>query len=84
MNWSKSLSAVSEKLWVFLFVHLKSNQMIIAYLPFIQTYDPNNPNFHEMIEKFVESIKRNKVDGFKNIRIIESKQQAPNLQKNLT
>ena len=58
--------------------------MIIAYLPFIQTYDPNNPNFYEMIEKFVESIKRSKVDGFKNIRIIESKQQAPNLQKNLT
>ena len=84
MNWSKSLSAVSEKLWVFLFVHLKSNQMIIAYLLFIQTYDPNNPNFYEMIEKFVESIKRSKVDGFKNIRIIESKQQAPNLQKNLT
>ena len=50
----------------------------------MQTYDPNNPNFYEMIEKFVESIKRNKADGFKNIRIIESKQQAPNLQKNLT
>ena len=33
-------------------------------LPFITTYNPNNPNVYEMINKSVECLKRNKVDGF--------------------
>ena len=53
-------------------------------LSFITTYNPNNPNFYEMIEKSVECLKRNKVDGFENLRVIESKWQAPNLKKILT
>ena len=53
-------------------------------LPFITTYNPNNPNVHEMIDKSVECLNRNKVDGFENLRIIKSKRQAPNLKKILT
>ena len=53
-------------------------------LPFIRTYNPNNPNIHEMIDQSVECFKRNKVDGFENLRVIKSKQQAPNLKRILT
>ena len=53
-------------------------------LPFITTYNPNNPNVYEMIDKSVECLKRNKVDGFGNLRVIKSKRQAPNLKKILT
>ena len=34
-----------------------------------------------MIDKSVECLKRNKVDGFENLRVIKSKRQAPNLKK---
>ena len=50
-------------------------------LPFIITYNPNNPNIYEMIDKSVECLKRNKVDGFENLRVIKSKRQAPNLKR---
>ena len=53
-------------------------------LPFIRTYNPNNPNIHEMIDQSVECFKRNKVDGFENLRVIKSKQQAPNIKRILT
>ena len=53
-------------------------------LPFITTYNPNNPNVYEMIDKSVECLKRNKVDGFENLREIKSKRQAPNLERILT
>ena len=53
-------------------------------LPFITTYNPNNPNVYEMIDKSVECLKRSKVDGFENLRVIKSKRQAPNLKKILT
>ena len=53
-------------------------------LPFIKTYNPSNPNVYEMIEKSVECLKRNKVDGFENLNIMKSKWQAPNLKKILT
>ena len=53
-------------------------------LPFITTYNPNNPNVYEMIGKSVERLKRSKVDGFENVRVIKSKRQAPNLKKILT
>ena len=46
-------------------------------LPFIITYNPNNPNVYEMIDKSVERLKRNRVDGFKNLKVIKSKRQAP-------
>ena len=47
-------------------------------LPFIRTYNPNNPNVHEMIDQSVKCFKRNKVDGFE--RVIKSKGQVPNLK----
>ena len=50
-------------------------------LPFITTYNPNNPNVYEMIDKSVECLKQNKVDGFENLRVIKSKRQAPNLKR---
>ena len=50
-------------------------------LPFITTYNPNNPNVYEMIDKSVECLKRNKVEGFANLRVIKSKRQALNLKK---
>ena len=53
-------------------------------LPFITTYNPNNPNVYEMIDKSVECLKRNKVDGFENLKVIKSKRQAPNLKRILT
>ena len=46
-------------------------------------YNPSNPNFYKMIEKSVECLKRNKIDGFGNLRLIKSKQQASNLKKPL-
>ena len=53
-------------------------------LPFITTYNPNNPNVYEMIDKSVQCLKRSKVDGFENLRVIKSKRQAPNIKKILT
>ena len=53
-------------------------------LPFTTTYNPNNPDVYEMIDKSVECLKRNKVDGFENLRVIKSKWQTPNLKKILT
>ena len=53
-------------------------------LLFITTYNPNNPNVYEMIDKSAECLKRNKVDGFETLRVIKSKRQAPNLKKILT
>ena len=50
-------------------------------LPFITTYNPNNPNVYEMIDKSVECLKQNKVDGFENLRVIKSRRQAPNLKR---
>ena len=53
-------------------------------LLFITTYNPSNPNVYEMIDKTVECLKRNKVDGFENLKVIKSKRQAPNLKRILT
>ena len=53
-------------------------------LPFIATYNPNNPNVYEIIDKLVECLKQNKVDNFENLRVTKSKRQAPNLKKILT
>ena len=37
-----------------------------------------------MIDKSVECLKRNKVDGFENLKVTKSKRQAPNLKRILT
>ena len=46
-------------------------------LPFVTTYNPNIPNFCEMLENSVECLKQNKVDSFDNQSIMKSKQQLP-------
>ena len=48
------------------------------------TYNPNNPNVYEMIDKSVKCLRLNKVDVFENLRVIKSKRQASNLKKILT
>ena len=53
-------------------------------LPFITSYNPNNPNVYEIIDKSVECLKQNKPDGFENTRVIKSKRQAPSLKKDST
>ena len=53
-------------------------------LPFISTYNPNNPSVYEMIDKSVKCLKQNKIDGFENLRVIKSKRQAPNFKSILT
>ena len=53
-------------------------------LPFITTYNPNNPNVYEMIDKSVECLKQKEVHGFENLRVIKSKRQIQNLKKILT
>ena len=53
-------------------------------LLFISTYNPNIPNVYEMIDKSVERLKRNKVEGFENLKVTRSKRQAPNLKRIVT
>ena len=53
-------------------------------LPFITTYNPNNPNVYEMIDKSVECLKRNKVDSLEKVKVIKIKEQVPNLKRILT
>ena len=50
-------------------------------LSFITFYNQNNPSVYQMIDKSVESLEPNKVDSFENLRVMKSKQQAPNLRK---
>ena len=50
-------------------------------LPFLTTY---NLNVYELIDKSIECLKRNKVDGLENLRVIKNKRQAQNLKKILT
>ena len=42
-------------------------------LPFLTTY---NPNVYELIDKSIECLKRNKVDGLENLSVIKNKRQA--------
>ena len=53
-------------------------------LPFITTFNPNNPNIYSTIKFPVNCLKNNNVIGFHNIKLIQSKRQPPNLKKLLT
>ena len=53
-------------------------------LPFISTFNPNNPPVCNAIKNSVEVRKRNNVPGFESIKLINSKQRPPNLEKLLT
>ena len=53
-------------------------------LPFITTFNPNNPNIYSTIKSSVNCLKNNNVSGFHNIKLIQSKRQSRNLKKLLT
>ena len=46
-------------------------------LPFITTFNPNNPNIYSTIKSSVICLKNNNVSGFHNINLIQSKRQHP-------
>ena len=75
---NKALSIPLQKL------HTPKTTPIDNSLPFITTYNRNNSNVYEMMDKSVEYLKRNKVGSFENLRVIKSKQQAPSLKKILS
>ena len=53
-------------------------------LPFITTFNSNNPNIYSTIKSSINCFKNNIVSGFNNIKLIQSKRQSPNLKKLLT
>ena len=53
-------------------------------LPFITTFNPNNPNIYSTIKSSVNCLKNNNNSGFHYIKLIQSKCQSPNLKKRLT
>ena len=50
-------------------------------LPFISTFNSNNPPVCNAIKNSVEVLKRNNVQGFESIKLINSKRQTLNLKK---
>ena len=53
-------------------------------LPFITTFNPNNPNIYSTLKSSVNCLRNNNVSSFHNIKLIQSKRQSPNLKKLLT
>ena len=53
-------------------------------LPFIATFNPNNPNNYSTIKSLVNCLKNNNISGFHNIKLIQSKHQSPSLKILLT
>ena len=50
-------------------------------MPFIKTFNSNNPNIYSTIKSLVICLKSNSVSGLQYIKLIQSKRQAPNLKK---
>ena len=53
-------------------------------LPFITTFNSDNPNIYSTIKSLINCFKNNIVSGFHNIKLIQRKRQSPNLKKLLT
>ena len=53
-------------------------------IPFISTYNPNNPQISNTIKSVFENLQSNTVPGFKDVKLIQSRRQAPNLKRILT
>ena len=49
-------------------------------MPFITTFNPDNPNVYGTVKSSVNCLKNNNVRGFRNINLIQSKHQPPNLK----
>ena len=60
---------------------LKENEKLI---PFTSTYNPNNPQISNMIKCAFDNLQGNNVPGFKEMKLIQSRRQAPNLKRILT
>lgn len=50
-------------------------------MPFIATYNPNNPNIFDVVKSPVECLQKNNVSLFGNIKMIQNKRHAPNLEE---
>ena len=77
-GFQKALLILQKDLWK---PKTPSNENI---LPFIPTFNPNNPNIYSTIKSSVNYLKNNNVSGFYNIKLIQSKRQSSNLKKPLT
>ena len=53
-------------------------------LAFVSTFNPNNPNIFPLIQNAVRTLSVNNVNGFKDIKLVHGKRQAPNLKNILT
>ena len=53
-------------------------------LPFVTTFNPNNPNIYRTIKSSVNCLKNNGIREFHNMNLIQSKRQPPNLKNFLT
>ena len=58
---------------------LENNQ-----IPFVTTYNPNNPAIFNTIKSTFENLQRSGVPGFKDSILLHSRRQAPNLKRILT
>ena len=47
----------------------------------IRTFNPNNSKIFDFVKSGVNALVENNVNGFKNIRLIHTKRQPPNLKK---
>ena len=53
-------------------------------LPFITTFNANNPNIYSTTKSSVNFVKHNNVSDFHDIKLMQSKRQPPDLKKRLT
>ena len=75
----KALSIPQEQL------RQKSTKTSEHILPFISTHNPNNAQVFNIIKSSVDYLKASKAPGFnKELKVIKSRRQAPNLKKILT
>ena len=53
-------------------------------LPFVTTYNPNNPQIFKTIKESFSNLQNTHVPGFNDLKLIQSRRQAPNLKRILT
>ena len=53
-------------------------------LPFVTTFNPNNPSVYAIIKSTFDSLQENEVDGMRNFKLIHSRRQQTNLKNILT
>ena len=49
-------------------------------LPFVTTFNPNNPSVYAIIKSTFESLQENEVDGMRDFKLIHSARQPANLK----